>query len=120
MDHIILDIQRGIERKRRELEALEQALIGLRAADTGRTPEADTSKQLDVSPTHFQGLHGKHAIYSFFNVKKSDTATLDEIRLALIGGGAALGKYPKRSVKLAVVNNPKCFSLSGNSVRLLR
>jgi hypothetical protein len=126
MDNIILGIQGEIEKRRgeiekikREMEALEQALIGLRTTAAERASEMDTSKQLAISG-HFQGLHGKHAIYSFFNAKKSDTAALDEIELTLIRGGAALGRYPKRSIKLAVVNNPKCFSISGNIVRLLR
>ena len=117
MDSIILGIQREIEQKKHDLEALEQALVLLRATTTDR--EQDDGELL-IPPAHFQGLKGKNAVVSFFHLKKSDTATLEEIESALKRGGARVGRYPKRMVKNTIVWNKKFFSLSGNIVQLIR
>ena len=52
-------------------------------------------------------------------MQNKKSATFDEIRDGLGRGGIRWGKYPKRQVKLAVVNSPKVYTFTDDIVTLI-
>jgi hypothetical protein len=72
---------------------------------------------VELPDGRYRGQTAGAALRQFMQNKKS--ATLDEIRDALDRGGLIWGKYPKRQVKLAVVNLPKVYAINGDLVTLI-
>jgi hypothetical protein len=62
-----------------------------------------------IAPHRF----GKPVVFAIREYLESigRSATLDELREALEAGNCTMGKYPKRTVKLAVVNNRDFLTL---------
>jgi hypothetical protein len=97
------------------LSALRKSLEILTGIPTNRTPRVSASAEEHDGRYRDQKVGA--ALRRYMQDKKS--ATLDQIRDALDRGGIRWGKYPKRQVKLAVVNLPKVYAIKGNFVTLI-
>jgi hypothetical protein len=97
------------------LSALRTSLESLRRIPTNGMSHVMAGAE--ASGVLYRGQTVGVAILQFMQAKKS--ATLDEIRNALDRGGIKWGKYPKRQVKLAVVNSPKLYAIKGDLVTLI-
>ena len=111
--NIVTMIESDIRKRETELEALCQALHTIKSASDGSLPSP-------VTPTQFASSRSLGDAAREYLTQKGSPATIDEIREVLIAGGAAVGQYPKRSVKLAIVNNPRVFEIKNGLVYLRR
>jgi hypothetical protein len=107
-EQLMHEIEAEIVAKRSELEGFERTLATLK--ENCRT----RSSTLVIEPKQFIGLRIGFAARLYLLEKESASAYLDEIREALLQAGCDMGKYPKRSIKLAVVNSPKTFQWEGD------
>lgn len=90
-----------IRARRSELERFERMLSILKEKGSAR------SNAPEVSPDQFKLFGVGSAAREF--VRQNGSVHLDEIREALLRGSCDMGKYPKRSIKVAIVNSPKIF-----------
>jgi hypothetical protein len=97
------------------LSTLRKSLEGLKAFPANGVPRITACAE--QSDGRYRGLDVGAAVRQSMQSRKS--ATLDEIRDALDRGGITWGKYPKRQVKLAVVNSPKMYAIKGDLVTLI-
>ena len=118
MQEVILAIEKEISLREQELVALHESLTNLRKA-ASREPlslAASAEARNNDNGTQFAGQKIGAAIRQYLQAKH--VATVDEIREALTHGGIKWGAYPKRQVKLAVVNSPNIYSIKGDVVTL--
>jgi hypothetical protein len=102
----------------KKIMVAEQTASNLRAALAALDNGVDIAASAEVprNGTRFAGQDVSAAIRQYMQEQRS--ATLDEIREALTSGGIEWGKYPKRQVKLTIVNNPSVYALKGETVTL--
>jgi hypothetical protein len=108
-------IESEIDATELRLSLLRKSLEGLKAIPPNGTTRITAGAE--ESDGRYRGLGAGAAVRLFMQGKRS--ATLDEIRHALDRGGITWGKYPKRQVKLAVVNSPKVYAIKGDLVTLI-
>ena len=114
IERITKVVEEEIAQMEANLAAAKTLLAGLRAGSYGK----DTySIMASASSGIYEGQTVGSALRQFMQ-SKGGSASLDEIRKALTDGGITWGKYPKRQVKLAIVNSPKIYSLKGETVSL--
>ncbi len=115
MESIIAAIESEIQLTELRLSALRKSLESLRGIPPNGAAQFVASTE--VSDGRYRGLDVGAAVRQYVQSKRS--ATLDEIRDALGRGGIMWGKYPKRQVKLAVVNSPRLYTIKGDLVTLI-
>lgn len=99
----------------RRLSLLRRSLESLKAIPADG--KARIAAGAEESDGRYRGQEVGAAVRQFMQSKKS--ATLDEIRDALDCGSISWGKYPKRQVKLAIVNSPNVYAITGALVTLI-
>ncbi len=113
MQKVIQVLRAEISQKETELAYLREALSRF-VTMSGR---GGVRASAEVAPNgSYVGQKVRAALRQFMETQRS--ATLDEIREALTQGGISWGKYPKRQVKLAVVNSPAIYNLKDDLVTL--
>ena len=115
MQEVILAIEKEISLREQELVALHESLTNLRKA-ASREPLSLAASAEVPHDDKFAGQKIGAAIRQFLQAKH--VATVDEIREALTHGGVKWGAYPKRQVKLAIVNSPNTYTIKGDVVTL--
>jgi hypothetical protein len=101
LSHIIDLIRREIEVTENRLTALRRELNNLSSLEN-RSPQSGAS----VYPTQFAGKPVGASIREFLALKPEHSALVHELVEPLEAGGCELGKYPKRSISLAIKNSP--------------
>jgi len=121
----IVQLQRTIETRVTEVEnsakEIRRLLLQMNeVVGTSSTTHRDTNQEEKNPfpiPGQFQNKPLGMAVREYLAYKRGP-ATLEELIQVLRQGGADLGTYPKRSVKLAIVNNHQYFELRGVTVYL--
>jgi hypothetical protein len=124
-----IELERKISSLNRQLVCLEQALATLdNGPDAVQAMQADTTPTLDcpqaVTSGQFTGMQLGQAIVVCLTSKDANPATKDtgasdeELITCLRAGGAKLGKYPKRSVSLAISAREDVLERRGKLVYL--
>lgn len=116
-EDIIKNLEQWIEKERTELD---QKLSMLQAAEKSRDILKNSLNRwnsVTVRSNRFKGMRLGAAIREYL-YRKGASATIQELIEVLAAGGCSEGKYPKRSVKLAIVNNPSLFEISNDLVYL--
>lgn len=115
IESIVSSIESRIKVTALELSALHKSLEILRGIPASGATRIEASVQ---GPDGlYRGQKVGAAVRGYMQNKKS--ATFDEIRDGLGRGGIRWGKYPKRQVKLAVVNSPKVYTFTDDIVTLI-
>jgi hypothetical protein len=115
MESIVREIESEINATESRLICLRELLDMAKGIPTNGTTHDMAS--IEVPNGRYRGQAVGAALRQFMQNRKS--ATLDEIRDALDRGGITWGKYPKRQVKLAVVNSPRVYAIKGDLVTLI-
>ncbi|HLX74802.1 MAG TPA: hypothetical protein VKR26_08705 [Terriglobales bacterium] len=97
-EQIAIDLDKTIQERERELERLKAARQQLGFA------EPSESVGLPVSATEFHDLSISKAVTAYLHRTGKPIKVEPELREVLTAGGCNLGKVPKRSTKLGVVN----------------
>jgi len=112
----VRELENSTKEIRRILNDMNK-VIGNTLGLNGGEPSVEEDIPVGVLEYQFKGIPLGMAIRDYLASKRSP-ATLEEIEERLALGGSDLGKYPKRSVKLAVVNNARYLELRNGIVEL--
>ena len=108
---LIVELEATIDAKRKELKRFERSLSALKETDGANETSSPHSSE-SVNPHQFEGTKPNKAVVIYLARRQS--AMLDDICEALLRGGCRMGTYPKRTIKLVVVNSPRTFELTGD------
>src|SRR5579884_1999054 len=107
MQKVIQVLESEISRQEMDLAYLRETLRRFKTMEDHNGKQVTLASEV-VHDGSYVGQAVGAAVRRFMQDRRS--ATLDEIREALTRGGIEWGKYPKRQVKLAVVNSPAICS----------
>jgi len=116
MANFITALEQEIEVQRQRLHLLEESLARFKQMEAAGASKPVTAT---VLPGQFQSKPISHAIQEYVSMC-GGSAKIADLPQALSAGDAKLGKYPKRSVKLAVLNSPERLELRDGVVYLAR
>jgi hypothetical protein len=113
MEGVITALKKEIAMQKQRLHLLEESLERFEQMARGGSKPITTN----IFPGQFANKQVSHAI-SEYVAMAGGSAKITDLPAALSAGDASLGRYPRRTIKLAVLNAPDRLELRDDVVYL--
>jgi len=120
MTNFMTALREEIEVQRQRLRLLEESLARFEEMESNaRNKVASKPLTAAVLPGQFISKPVGHAISEYLAMA-GGSAKITDLPEALAAGDAEMGRYPKRAIKLAILNSPDRLELRNDVVYLKR